>query len=103
MSNRHASGGRGHVWRRVGTEGITLLELMIAAAVLGVILSTAIPSYLRYTVQAEQTLAIVEIRSLEEAISAYELWAKAPPLNLGQVTNGPVPLDPWGNPYEYLA
>ncbi len=79
MSNRHPSGGRGHVWRRVGTEGITLLELMIAAAVLGVILSTAIPSYLRYTVQAEQTRAILEIRSLEEAISAYELWAKAPP------------------------
>ncbi len=98
------SAGRGSPgrFRLRARAGVTLIELMIGVAVIGILAAIAGPQYLRHRERAKVSLAIIEIRQLDEAISAYEVWNRAPPPRLDLVTNGPPPLDPWDNPYEYL-
>jgi type IV pilus assembly protein PilE len=42
----------------VKTAGVTLIELVIVMAVMGILLATAIPSYQRYTLRVNRTEAI---------------------------------------------
>ncbi len=82
-------------------RGFTLLELMLVVAVLGTLSALAIPYYFGYLEKARVARAISEIRSFERAIDIYEFDTGAPPDTLVQagISN---PLDPWGNPYQYL-
>jgi general secretion pathway protein G len=81
--------------------GFTLLELMVAIAIVGLLASMAIPTYSRIIDHARETRAIGDIRSLENSISAYEAGNGKLPVDLSEITGGDV-LDPWGTPYRYL-
>ena len=81
--------------------GFTLMEIMLALAVLGVLVAIAIPSYDRYIERTRTAQVITDMRSIEVSIGSYKLDYDAYPPNLAAIGMGGM-LDPWGNPYQYL-
>ncbi len=56
---------------RNNSKGFTLLELMIAIAILGVLASIAIPSYMEYVKKAKSAACLVNRHATEDIIMAY--------------------------------
>lgn len=83
------------------SSGFTLIEILIAIAIIGVLASIAIPSYQDYKEKARVTQAITDIASISVKIEAYWQDARAYPTSLADV-DGASMLDPWGNTYQYL-
>ncbi len=82
-------------------SGFTLLELLIAVALLGVLAAMLIPTFLSYLHETKVRRAITDIRLIERDISLY-MDAKADiPDSLEDLPSPIIPRDPWGQPYEY--
>lgn len=81
--------------------GLTLIELMLVLAILGVLTAIALPKYADYRERVRQTQAIQDIAVMQAQIKTYRLDAGAYPATLGDVGSGSK-LDPWGRPYVYL-
>ena len=82
-------------------NGLTLIELMIVIAIIGVIASIALPSYQDYTEKARVTLAVADIASIAIKAEAYWNDERAYPASLADIGEAGK-LDPWENPYQYL-
>lgn len=82
-------------------HGFTLLEIMIALAVVSVLSSIAVVSLTQYFDRVKHTQAISDIRTLEAHIRKFESNAGALPETLDDIGMSGLS-DPWGNPYEYL-
>jgi general secretion pathway protein G len=83
-------------------RGFTVVELLVAIALIGV-LATMAGMHLFHRLQAAKLVrAMGDLRSLEGEIDAFILEFGFLPGSLEEVVNG-VPSDPWGRPYEYLA
>lgn len=86
---------------RSDQRGFTLIEMMVAVAIIGVLAAIAAPIYLGYRERARVTVAIVDIKHIETAINNYYVDNNAYPDSLADI--GPDDYrDPWGNPYQYL-
>jgi general secretion pathway protein G len=81
--------------------GWTLIELMIAVAVVGAIAAIAINSYTAYVEKARISRAIIEISDIAAAVARYREDNRIYPPDLG-VLRRPTLNDPWGRPYQYL-
>jgi general secretion pathway protein G len=82
-------------------KGFTLIELMVAVAIMSTLSAIAIPAYSRYKEKAKIARAIAEIRILNQEITAFVTDGGPLPKTLNDI--GRVGLfDPWGNPYQYL-
>jgi general secretion pathway protein G len=81
--------------------GLTLLELLIAAAVLGALAAIAVPQYVGYRERIAVTRAISDIRLMEGRIARYHDEFGELPMSLSDAMKE-VPLDPWGHPYGFL-
>jgi type IV pilus assembly protein PilA len=57
--------------RVAGEEGFTLVELLIVVVIIGILVGTAIPTYLSFRSKAETSSAQANVRS---AIPAAEAW-----------------------------
>jgi general secretion pathway protein G len=91
-------------WRAapaVRASGFTLIELVVVIAILLTIAAIAIPSYLAAVDQAKIARAVGDIRTIGNAVLAYELINQRYPNTLDQTDYGTT-LDPWGHPYQYL-
>ena len=82
-------------------HGFTLMELMVGLAVIGVLVTIAVPNFLNYRNKARIASAISEIKLLEKDIAKYEIDGTNLPDSLSDVRSEPLK-DPWGNPYQYL-
>jgi general secretion pathway protein G len=82
-------------------RAFTLFELLLVAAILGVVAAFAIPGYGQYKEQVKITQAKTDIVIIESAIERYYADHLAFPDTLAQAGLGGM-LDPWGNPYQYL-
>jgi general secretion pathway protein G len=82
-------------------RGYTIVELMLVLGVVTVLAALAIPGYLRYRERAARQEVILQLADLAKAIKLAESFDRALPSTLEDAL-GEVPLDPWGNPYEYL-
>jgi general secretion pathway protein G len=82
-------------------RAFTLFELLLVAAILGVIVALAIPGYGQYMERVKITQAKTDIVIIESAIERYYANHLAFPDTLVQAGVGGM-LDPWGNPYQYL-
>lgn len=77
------------------------MELLTALTIVSLLAAIAIPAYSRYREQAMVQRCCIEVRNLEKAIAAYQAENDALPDVLTQAQPF-LPLDPWGNPYQYL-
>ena len=82
-------------------RGFTLMELLIALAIIGLLMAVAMPSYQDYVDDADIAMAGKDIAMLDQAIEVYIVDTNTLPLSLAEVGYGGR-LDPWDNPYQYL-
>lgn len=100
------------------TRGFTLVELIIVVAIIGIIVSIALPLYAHMSSQARMAKARADVRTLAVAITMYTAHMSELPATLGDLTvpvvnsggegAGPfilaVPVPPsnaW-DPYDYM-
>ena len=83
------------------SRGFTLIEVLIALAILGIVASLAAGAYNRYRERALVGQAVVEIGAMATAIKLREGDTRDLPDSLADVGFGDK-LDPWGRPYQYL-
>jgi general secretion pathway protein G len=84
-----------------GLEGFTLVELLTAVAIIGILSAIAIPAYSSYCDKAQIARTIAEIHMLETSIVAYTINSNRQPDALSDIGYGNL-LDPWGHAYRYL-
>ena len=90
--------------RRVGPPGragFTLVELLIAIAIVAVLVAIAVPSYGNYRYRAQVAQAQSDIRDLESVIARYYGDNRLFPDSLADIGKAGL-LDSWKHPYAYL-
>lgn len=92
----HAGGAR------KAQRAFTVLEILTAVAVGGLILAIAVPSYTGYIQRARVASATTDIFRISSAINHYQLTHDALPSDLAAIGFDTL-LDPWGRPYAYLS
>src|SRR3989442_14314990 len=103
---------------RWNARGFTLIELMIVVAIIGVLVSIAVPLYANVTARSRIAKAQADIRSLVTAVSMFQSHMSTYPVALANLTAlatnpsgftagpllGAVPPPPassWGPAYAY--
>lgn len=101
-----------------GSDGFTLLELLVVMVIIGLLASFVGPRYFSQIGKSEVKSAKAQIDALEKALDQYRLdLGRYPTTEQGLVAlvsrpaneakwDGPylkktVPADPWGSPYAY--
>ena len=82
-------------------KGLTLMEIVIAIAAIGILAGIAVPSYISYRNNAKIAIAINDIKMIEFAITDYVYEMEVYPDSLSDIGVDDL-TDPWGNPYRYL-
>ena len=82
------------------TAGFTLLELLMAVAILVLLVGIAIPLYQGHAAETRIQRTIQDIRQIELLIADMGLDGGFPD-SLVEVGADKM-LDPWGRPYQYL-
>ena len=95
---RYLAARRKTKWRRIGW---TLIEMMMAISIMGMLAAIAMPSFKSTVYQAQIGRAIGDISTLQVDIASYEAKGNGLPETLGDIGRAGL-LDPWGNPYQYL-
>ena len=84
-------------------DGFTLVELMLAVGLLGVLAMIAVPSYQDYLDRAKVARAISDLRAMSVTIGGLPAVDRGKPLPETLAEAGLAHMkDPWGNPYQYL-
>ena len=81
--------------------GFTLIELMLAVAIIGTLSSLAIPTYVGFIEKARVARTVAELNGLAMEIRGYAISTEQYPDSLAQIGRSSTWLDPWGNPYQY--
>ncbi len=80
-------------------KGFSLVELLLALAITGVILAIALPSYQAYVDRVNVAQAVADINDISQALTRYYATEGRYPSSLAAIN---IALeDPWGNPYYY--
>ena len=82
-------------------RGFSLLELLVALAVLSILSAMAMPAYDSYVERSRVGQAVADIGRLDMEIEKFLANNFAYPASLADLPGG-VPMDPWGRPYQYL-
>lgn len=82
-------------------SGLTLVELIIAIAIIGVLAAVAIPAYQDYKERARVHQAATDITVIASQIGQYWQDERSYPDSLADIGMGGK-LDPWGYPYQYF-
>lgn len=102
-------------------RGFTLIEIMVVVVILGILAALVVPNILSNVDTARITAAKQDIRAIESALDMYRLDNFTYPstqYGLDALVTQPadpsvrnwrpggylkkLPVDPWGNPYQYL-
>ena len=82
------------------TRGYTLVEAMIAMAILALVASVGYPNYVSYMEKVDISLVEKEFVQIDMEMARYFASYGEYPPDLGTI--GMALDDPWGNPYQYL-
>ena len=106
--------------RNTDDRGFTLIELLVVLVILGLLAGLAVPRAIRYLGGAKTDAARLQVEALGSALDLYRLDVGRYPTGSeglqalveapsgAETWNGPytkgntVPLDPWGNEYNYV-
>jgi general secretion pathway protein G len=117
----HVARRRSRDASRAAEAGFTLVELLVVLTIISLILGLVGPRVLNYLGESRVKTAKLQIESLGSALDLFYLDAgRYPTTSEGlnalaqkpttiQAWNGPylkggkVPMDPWGNPYQYRS
>lgn len=106
---------------RSARRGFTLIEMMVVLMIIGTLAMLVGPSILRNVGMANETVARTQLETFAVALDAYLLDTGGYPTTeqglaalrtepllgvtgwRGPYLRKPVPQDPWGKPYLYLA
>ena len=89
------------LFKRYKSSGLTIVELLIAIAIIGILAGIAIPLYAGYAENARVQSAMADIRSISLVIEGFRNDRSSLPTSLTDI-NYAAFLDPWGNPYQFL-
>lgn len=91
--------------------GFTLVELMVVISIIAVLASIVGYKVLNSVDEGNVAAAKAQIKQFETTLVAYKIKFKKFPESLDGLVNPPsgeaimnakeIPLDPWGNPYQY--
>jgi len=81
-------------------DGFSLIELMLAVSIMGVLAALAVPNYMEFIEKARVARSISELHGLAKDIKGFALAVGTYPNSLADVGRSTM-LDPWGTPYEY--
>ena len=81
-------------------HGFTLIEVLIATALVAILAAVAISSYASYKERVRVADARLTISAVSAKIMLYEVDARAYPASLAAI--GITQPDPWGRPYVYV-
>jgi general secretion pathway protein G len=81
--------------------GFTLVEVIVAVAIVGILSGIAYPLYTDYVEQARITKSCAAIQIISIEISRYVSESQRYPESLNEVGYATL-LDPWGHPYQYI-
>jgi general secretion pathway protein G len=84
----------------LGRQAFTLIELLLALVLIGILATMAIPSYMKAIDNANVAHAIGDVRALSTELMSYGDGSD-PPASLDDIGRAGT-LDPWGAPYVYL-
>jgi general secretion pathway protein G len=106
-----------------GQGGFTLIEIMVVVVIISVLIALAAPSFMGRAEQAKVTAAKTDLTTFGQALEMYRLDNSHYPStdqglealvskpsgspepkswNIdGYLAKGKLPVDPWGNPYQY--
>ena len=104
-------------------QGFTLIEIMVVVLILGILAALVVPQVMSRPDQAKVTVAQGDIKAIAAALDMYRLDNHVYPSTqqgLEALVKKPsgmpaaknwnkdgylkrLPVDPWGNPYQYLA
>ena len=95
------------------SRGFTLVELLIVITILGLLMSLVAPKMFSKVSSTQRSTAVAQMKNLETSLDTYRLDVGYYPETLQELRrstkprwDGPylpkdVPLDPWGNQYQY--
>jgi len=83
------------------SNGFTLMEIMIALCIIGILAAIAIPSVLNQREDARIAKTITDINNVSQMVLESFYATKVYPNSLSEVGMGGLK-DPWWNAYEYL-
>lgn len=84
------------------SSAFTLLELMVAIAIIGILAAIAVPNFFAYINKARYVVALSDIREISQEANSFFLDNGRYPNNLAEIGMANA-RDPWGNPYQYLS
>lgn len=83
--------------------GLTLVELMLALAAVGVLTALAYPVYHGHRERVQAADAATDIRGLSVMVKGFRVEYGEYPTQLSMAIQDGIPTDPWGNAYRYLV
>ena len=81
--------------------GITLIELVIVLAIIGITAAISVPSYSAYAERVDNAAAMADIEDLVLTLERYAAENGSFPDTLAAIGKDGL-RDPWGRPYRYL-
>lgn len=82
--------------------GFTLIEVIVAMAILGALAAISVPQFSSYQESARRAQAYADIRNIDLAVRKYKAENSDWPTDLTALNMTDIPTDPWGNAYVYL-
>lgn len=81
-------------------QGMTLVELLIVVAIMATLAGIVSVPAISFLAKARASDVVGELRRIGNNIELYKQYYNEYPESLEKL--GVVPLDPWGNPYQYV-
>ena len=84
-----------------GQRGLTLVELVLIVAIIGVLATLALTTYGGYRDRLKIDQAVSDVMVISLSVTEFKSENNRLPIDLAEIGQSAA-LDPWGNPYQYV-